>query len=667
MRQRLCEILVLVVCVLTVSSLAFGWEERTWDGGGDGEDWFDPINWDPNGGPGRSDRLDIYTGSPVADSPVVVGEGPINGGRIWLLDDSVTVTLDVLTVYRGSVFVYYGATLSTMGCSVGTGDEGSFSVLHGSSWYNDGELYIGSNHESDLVINGGAQVTCTGPVSLASGAGGAGSWIRVAGSDTVFSITDDLYVGVGKFEQYGGPTVEVDGYISVGGNNSVTGTYDLDGGLCSVGGDVRIAPAYRKDGALTIDKTYGTQSTLDVGGSLYVPYYLDEYNITDALLEIRDDSASIAIAGDLSFANGGVFTVAPGENPTITMDGATSKLLIDADADATDLAGLGALTLEFSGDEEGTGTREIEVAGEDPDPNMPEAGDFSRANFVINELIVGSTSTTGPVTLSLLDLEDNQGNGGSNEALYVKTLTIKPCGTFSLGRPLYYLNGGSPKKLYVADANLDGAVGVIDNWILNQNYNGVGKSWAEGDTNGDRRVDIVDLTAYAANAGSGEPDVLSGYTITVSESSEDTTTLPGYKTITVSISTDDDLLVGFDLEFETEGTMNQVNPYGMPTVFEDLNFGFPFVGASVDQDSQFKFNSNDLTVASGSESSTTLAAEFMFDDGGDDDDAGTVVILAQVVVPSGDEVTLSGTVILADDVTKEILGHAIVSATINEQ
>ena len=70
------------------------------------------------------------------------------------------------------------------------------------------------------------------------------------------------------------------------------------------------------------------------------------------------------------------------------------------------------------------------------------------------------------------------------------------------GLNLYYLNGGSPKQFFHGDANLDGAVNIIDLGVLSSNYEGAGKDWSSADFNGDGVVNVVDLGVLSSHYGS---------------------------------------------------------------------------------------------------------------------------------------------------------------------
>jgi len=105
--------------------------------------------------------------------------------------------------------------------------------------------------------------------------------------------------------------------------------------------------------------------------------------------------------------------------------------------------------------------------------------------------------------------------------------------------------------------------------------------------------------------------------VIISQSSSPTIGKAGYSTVTLTATTNDGSQIqGFDFAslpaYGFFGSMNQVNPGGNPTIFQDSNSFFSFVGADVTQDSQFKFLSSNLTVPSGfaSESATQLRAVF---------------------------------------------------------
>ena len=141
----------------------------------------------------------------------------------------------------------------------------------------------------------------------------------------------------------------------------------------------------------------------------------------------------------------------------------------------------------------------LEVAGEDEGADRAAWTD----NYALGTLQLGD-GDVGRVLLQ--DGFDNHTNKG--EALYVKTLVLNPGATIG-GARLYYLNPTEgdndppPKRFFVADANLDGQVGLADLAALADNYGiATGAFWRQGDFTGDQAVGLADLLALADNYGS---------------------------------------------------------------------------------------------------------------------------------------------------------------------
>jgi hypothetical protein len=141
-------------------------------------------------------------------------------------------------------------------------------------------------------------------------------------------------------------------------------------------------------------------------------------------------------------------------------------------------------------------------------------------------------------------------------------------------------------------------------------------------------------------------------TVIVTVTSVPTPGLPTMQTKTVTVTAaNGDYIVGYDGAFI--GPMNQVNPFGMPTVFQDTNTMFPFwpppvPPTPVAQDSQFLFKTttadpaNGVRVGRSAESGTLLDGAFVLKGGRNNPCAGPTVAIAQLVVPAG---TDTGTMI----------------------
>ncbi len=105
--------------------------------------------------------------------------------------------------------------------------------------------------------------------------------------------------------------------------------------------------------------------------------------------------------------------------------------------------------------------------------------------------------------------------------------------------------------------------------------------------------------------------------------------LPNHELYTVTVTSSTGPITALQANFQGLA-INQVNPLGVPTVFDDFNVFFDFVGAHPTQDSQFLFNSNDVLIGLANESSTELRAAFIYPGTAD---FGHQVDLAQIVIP----------------------------------
>lgn len=113
-------------------------------------------------------------------------------------------------------------------------------------------------------------------------------------------------------------------------------------------------------------------------------------------------------------------------------------------------------------------------------------------------------------------------------------------------------------------------------------------------------------------------------------------TVAGFDRYLVTATSDvaGELIGGFDITF-TAAVMRQVNPAGNPSVFQDSNGFFGFVGEAVPNDSQFNYPTSQLTIPAGTngESSTQLWAAFVFPAGSPH--PAQSLVFAQIVVPTG--------------------------------
>lgn len=124
-------------------------------------------------------------------------------------------------------------------------------------------------------------------------------------------------------------------------------------------------------------------------------------------------------------------------------------------------------------------------------------------------------------------------------------------------------------------------------------------------------------------------------TLSLNATFQPTPGLVGYRTYTMTLATDMGNVTSLEAEFSGT-TIRQVNPLGFPTIFQDNNALFTFVGADPLQDSQFLFHSTNesLLIPPGTaqESNSVLKAAFT------SFDAFAMRNIAQIVAPIGQPV-----------------------------
>jgi len=123
----------------------------------------------------------------------------------------------------------------------------------------------------------------------------------------------------------------------------------------------------------------------------------------------------------------------------------------------------------------------------------------------------------------------------------------------------------------------------------------------------------------------------------------------GYTTDTLTFTNTDatEKFIGFNFAapFGFFGTMNQVNPVGQPTVYQDNNAFIALVSGTPDQDSQFKVTSTQGIPVSSVEGPTVLQSAFNFTGS---NNGGIAWALAQIARPSAGQVTYTGTLTIQD-------------------
>ena len=138
-------------------------------------------------------------------------------------------------------------------------------------------------------------------------------------------------------------------------------------------------------------------------------------------------------------------------------------------------------------------------------------------------------------------------------------------------------------------------------------------------------------------------------TTIVTQTSAPTVGLPNFTTFTLTAASDQGNIIGFNFDssggsgFGFSGPMNQENPFGLITIFDDVSDA-AFFGAGLDpsQDSHFNVATADGIVVNPFENGNKMTGAWNISSG-----SLAVLPLAQIVLPDGQIATYAGQITVA--------------------
>ena len=335
-------------------------------------------------------------------------------------------------------------------------------ALSGDASLSSGTEYIGYDGVGAMQQSGGTNTVNTLSLGHASGTGtyeltdgnlsarteyvgygGTGSFVQQGGRN---ATTDGLYIGYGV--RVPGPpllgyTEGVGTYLLEGGELSTAneyvgygllahGEFVQSGGTNTITGTLTVGPTVAGTGAGRYSLSGGALNTFNLNITSY-----GTFNITDS-------AASITVAGNMTIANGAVFSAVPGT--IIHMTGATFNNQSTSEAD---LSGLENALLIFEGSLNVVDL--LEIAGTD----FGAVLDGFDGNFSLGGLEIGGARAGYVRLIDNYNNGNRGGVGGDAEAIYVKHLVIRAWSTLDL-------NG---YHIYVEDYEYEGNATVLNGTI----------------------------------------------------------------------------------------------------------------------------------------------------------------------------------------------------------
>ncbi len=172
LQSQLCRFVGLVLALFTATSAQA--TTRTWDGGGDGANWTDTMNWNPDGTTGTSDILTVGSGASVTNGQSTFASLEIQTNASVTITEFLSSgrTLNVagtLTRSGNGVLRLGGATLNLSG-HLGSGiswldmSSGSINFTNGTTFDNTGMSFEhkGNNTFSFKLTAGGFKTLTAG-------------------------------------------------------------------------------------------------------------------------------------------------------------------------------------------------------------------------------------------------------------------------------------------------------------------------------------------------------------------------------------------------------------------------------------------------------------------------------------------------------------------------
>jgi len=333
----------------------------------------------------------------------------------------------------------HGGTITTnsetrIGASSTSAAEGYYNLYDGS--FTTSNLHIASYSGATGELNQyGGTVTANGTVYCSFQSNTSGKY-TLDGPAAVLNSRGTL---VGRYANgsfiYNNGTHNLDGELTIGSSAPLANN-DLNGGSLTVTGHTYVGRSYgtgnftQTAGSSDFQRVYiaystNSNGTFTISGGDTTITHLQVGSSYAGNFAITDPAASVTITASLTIGPQGSLQIAPGSSINFTGSNFTNQSSNPANwahtlADATLIFQPSVTTID-----------QFEVSS--TDLGADSAGFTDNC---IGTLVVGGAN---PAQIQLVDLYDNQGDGSSNEILYVRNLVLKPGSTLDLnGIDLYY-------------------------------------------------------------------------------------------------------------------------------------------------------------------------------------------------------------------------------------
>lgn len=301
---------LLATCVLCLPARA---ETRTFDNDALDLDWFNPMNWDPDGGPATSDALIVNDGVPTTGVLVEAS----NGGSVLLDGATAGAGLGDLQPGRsgaGSITVQGGADLTTSGfVRIGWFDGSSGEMLvtgDGTTWVADTLVTVGMGFNSTAVTSGSLTISDQADfdglgIEVGGRPNAEGTLTVDNGAATVSGSISVGAFGVATVDVINGGVLETTGgAINIGSGSSGDGEMYVNGGVVASASGMNIGSF--GVGLLDIsnggmvhagDNTVSVAASVDSSGELFVDGEGSTFTVNSGIQVGNRDIGYVEVTG----------------------------------------------------------------------------------------------------------------------------------------------------------------------------------------------------------------------------------------------------------------------------------------------------------------------------------------------------------------------------------
>lgn len=397
-----------------------------------------------------------------------------DGGKLEVLGSQFRVGdtgwgLGSLAVINGGSVIVGNSAQTRVGSSFGAGADGAVSVSGPNSFFNTGELLLGSNSGGSLTINAGGKVQTTSALlgGISSNVGTA----TVTGPGSSWTIASDLTIGgAGGTSSV---TIANQGLVHVGNHISIhnaTGSINLNGGTLRFNSIANINRLNYHSGTIQLagNRDIGTDAVISslYGGLAAIPtgkgLTVEGSSTLSSVLSIsggtfKTQGLTMATGGILDF-NRGVFEITGGN-----------------------INGLSHLVIPTSGEFRALGNHALRITGA-TGSILTATGNLTVGNAgLVNGFYTNGTVNVGSHLLTLHDANDAVLDAGSHVLLG---------------------QGGSPGTLIAANGlTLNFGGNITGHGTINTPNDPLQRFMHNGHIAGDSLTEMITLTGFIKGVG----------------------------------------------------------------------------------------------------------------------------------------------------------------------